>query len=262
MKGKQTAMMAFTGMAILATMMTISSPTPVLAAGHWNVDGDFTQHSNSELAPESAEEMPMGPLSGGKLPSTESAMTPSIPEAEEQQPSEVEEIPVIQGSDEICGDGIDNDNDALVDFIDEQCNLESQPEQHQQQLQQQPPLQQEQFTVSTQEICDDDLDNDFDGKVDSRDEECSYITTGTSSFQSPRQAQPVTDENTEGEIEDTEQQPNEDLSEESVGNSEENNDVKESREDENEDENTGQPSDDEGNDDDGDDDDDGEGDDG
>jgi hypothetical protein len=162
-------------------------------------------------------------LSEDKPLSKESAMASSTTE-EEQRRSELVKIPPIQGkqqatptittpasrtSEEICGDGIDNDSDALIDFIDGQCNLESSERQ-----QQQPIPQQEQIMASSPEICDDDLDNDFDGNVDSRDEECSYITS-TSSFPSPEQAQPLTDENTEREIEDTEQLPNEDLSEES-----------------------------------------------
>jgi hypothetical protein len=162
-------------------------------------------------------------LSEDKPLSKESAMASSTTE-EEQRRSELVKIPPIQGkqqatptittpasrtSEEICGDGIDNDSDALIDFIDGQCNLESSEQQ-----QQQPIPQQEQIMASSPEICDDDLDNDFDGNVDSRDEECSYITS-TSSFPSPEQAQPLTDENTEREIEDTEQLPNEDLSEES-----------------------------------------------
>jgi hypothetical protein len=162
-------------------------------------------------------------LSEDKPLSKESAIASSTTE-EEQRRSELVKIPPILGkqqatptittpasrtSEEICGDGIDNDSDALIDFIDGQCNLESSERQ-----QQQPIPQQEQIMASSPEICDDDLDNDFDGNVDSRDEECSYITS-TSSFPSPEQAQPLTDENTEREIEDTEQLPNEDLSEES-----------------------------------------------
>jgi hypothetical protein len=150
-------------------------------------------------------------------------------------------------AEEICDDGIDNDNAALIDFIDEQCNQESQPEQ-----QQQLPPQQEQVIVSTQEICDDDLDNDFDGKTDSQNEECSYITSSSSSFPSPEQTQPVTNENTEREIVDSEQQPNEDLTEESVDDGEENSDDEgnnsEDEEDENKDEESEQESDDEDND--------------
>ena len=69
--------------------------------------------------------------------------------------------------------------------------------------QQQPILQQEPVVVSSAEICYDNLDNDFDRKVDSRDEECSYITSSTSAFPTPGQAEPVTDEETErGEEED------------------------------------------------------------
>lgn len=171
---------------------------------------------------ESESEEPIQ-LSEDKPLSKESAIASSTTE-EEQRRSELVKIPPIQGkqqatptittpasrtSEEICGDGIDNDSDALIDFIDGQCNLESSERQ-----QQQPIPQQEQIMASSPEICDDDLDNDFDGNVDSRDEECSYITS-TSSFPSPEQAQPLTDENTEREIEDTEQLPNEDLSEES-----------------------------------------------
>jgi hypothetical protein len=193
---------------------------------------------------------------------------------EEQRRAELEEIPPIQEkqhdnpsippvppittatiptittpassiSEEICGDGIDNDGDALIDFIDGQCNLESSEQQ-----QQQPIPQQEQIVASTPEICDDDLDNDFDGKVDSRDEECSYITSSTS-FPSSGKAQPVTDENMEWEIEDAEQQRNDDLAQESGGKGNENSDDEESsednddeEEDKNDDEDTKQQSDD------------------
>jgi hypothetical protein len=196
-------------------------------------------------------------LSEDKPLSKESAIASSTTE-EEQRRSELVKIPPIQGkqqatptittpasrtSEEICGDGIDNDSDALIDFIDGQCNLESSEQQ-----QQQPIPQQEQIMASSPEICDDDLDNDFDGNVDSRDEECSYITS-TSSFPSPEQAQPLTDENTEREIEDTEQLPNEDLSEESGENKnsdDEGNKADDDNEDEeDEDEDTKQQSDDE-----------------
>jgi hypothetical protein len=205
---------------------------------------------------ESESEEPIQ-LSEDKPLSKESAIASSTTE-EEQRRSELVKIPPIQGkqqatptittpasrtSEEICGDGIDNDSDALIDFIDGQCNLESSEQQ-----QQQPIPQQEQIMASSPEICDDDLDNDFDGNVDSRDEECSYITS-TSSFPSPEQAQPLTDENTEREIEDTEQLPNEDLSEESGENKnsdDEGNKADDDNEDEeDEDEDTKQQSDDE-----------------
>lgn len=66
--------------------------------------------------------------------------------------------------------------------------------------------------------CDDNLNNDFDGKVDSRDEECSYITSSTSAFPIPGQAEPVTDEETERKDEEDEQESDEDLNEEPGGN--------------------------------------------
>jgi hypothetical protein len=237
--------------------------------------------SESELESESEVEAPVRPPSEDIPSPTESAIA-SSPTEEEQQVAELEELPVVQGkqqvtsiesapqtttdnpstppatitttppsttsptshiAEEICGDGIDNDGDALIDFSDGQCNrLQSQ--------QQRPMLQQEQTMAPSLEICDDDLDNDNDGKVDSRDEECSYITN-TSSFPSPGQGQPVTNENTEREIEDTEEQLNEDLSEESAG--KENSDGEENKEDdrnedeEGEEEDTEQESDDEDN---------------
>lgn len=225
-----------------------------------------------QTPPQSEEDVPIKPLS-----STESAIA-SSPTEEEQQPDELKEVPIIQGkqqttsiesmpqtitnpsispttttytpephiAEEICNDGIDNDGDTLIDFSDEKCN----PLQSQQQREQ-PTLQQGQTIVSTPEICDDDLDNDFDGKVDSRDEECSTINS-SSSFPSPRQAQSVTDGQTEGQENNSkEQQYIEDLSESGV---KENGDGQDNEEDdrnddENEEEDTEQQSDDEDNDD-------------
>jgi hypothetical protein len=228
MNRRQTTMMAVVSVALLATMITISSPTPALAHGHWNPDGDFT------LQPESESDI-----------------------EEVQQPVASEKIQMISIPEEVCGDGIDNDGDALIDFSDEQCSA---METQQQQQQQQPILQQEPVVVSGAEICDDDLDNDFDGKVDSRDEECSYITSSTSAFPPSGQAEPETGEVTEREDEeDEQQQSDEDLNEESGGNEnsdgegdKEDNDSNDDEQDEDEDE---QQSDNEGNDDDEDDDD-------
>jgi hypothetical protein len=43
---KQTTMyLAIVGMALLATVMTVSSPTPALALGHWNLDENFDPNS-------------------------------------------------------------------------------------------------------------------------------------------------------------------------------------------------------------------------
>jgi hypothetical protein len=247
----QTTMMAVVSMALLATIITISSPTPALAHGHWNPDGDFNLQPESDL---DSDEMQIRPLSAEKLLSAESASNPE----EGQQPVASETIQMISISEEVCADGIDNDGDTLVDFSDEQCSAMDAPQQQQQQ--QQPILQQEPVVVSGAEICDDDLDNDFDGKVDSRDEECSYITSSTSAFPTPGQAEPVTDEETEREDEEDEQQSDEDLNEESGGN--ENSDGEGDKEDNDsnddepdEDEEDEQQLDDEGNDDDEDDDD-------
>jgi hypothetical protein len=205
------------------------------------LSGEPKEMTTQQVLPQSElEEAPIEPLSEDKLSSTESAIA-SSPTEEEQQPAELKEVPAIQEknqiksiesipqtitnpsipptttmtttpaphiAEEVCNDGIDNDSDTLIDFSDEECN----PLQPQQQ-QQQPILQQGQTIVSTSEICDDDLDNDFDGRVDSRDEECSSITS-TSSFSPPIQEQSVTDEQTEGEDEDTEHQSDEDVSEE------------------------------------------------
>jgi hypothetical protein len=243
-------MMAVVSMALLATMITVSSSTPALAHGHWNPDGDFSiPESESD-----SDEMQIKPLTADKILSAESAMASSNTE-EGQQPVASEKIQMISIPEEVCGDGIDNDGDALIDLSDEQCSV---MEQQQQQQQQQPILQQEPVVVSGAEICEDDLDNDFDGKVDSRDEECSYITGSTSDFPIPGQAEPGTDEETEREDEEDEQkQSDKDLNEESEGN--ENSDGKDdnnSNDDEqDEDEEDEQQSEDEGNDDDEDDDD-------
>jgi hypothetical protein len=171
------------------------------------------ERATPQSPPQSEEDVPIKHLS-----STESAIALSPTEEEQQQPVEPKEVPTIQGkqqttsiesmpqtitnpsisptttiAEEICNDGIDNDGDTLIDFSDEKCN----PLQSQQQREQ-PILQQGQTVAPTPEICDDDLDNDFDGKVDSRDEECSTINS-SSSFPSPRQAQSLTDGQTEGQ---------------------------------------------------------------
>jgi len=210
MNRRQTTMMAVVSMALLATMITISSPTPALAHGHWNPDGDFTLQPESES---DLDEMQIKPLTADKLLPEEPAIASANTE-EVQQPVASEKIQMISIPEEICGDGIDNDGDTLIDFSDEQCSaLEPQQQQQQQSI-----LQQEPVVVSGAEICDDNLDNDFDGKVDSRDEECSYITSSTSVFPTSGQAEPGTGEVTEGEDqEDEKQQSDEDLNEESNG---------------------------------------------
>jgi hypothetical protein len=46
MNGKQTALMAVIGTALLATVMTVSLPDPALALSHLNLDGNFTPNSD------------------------------------------------------------------------------------------------------------------------------------------------------------------------------------------------------------------------
>jgi hypothetical protein len=241
------------------------------------LSGEPQEKMTPQAPPQSEEEAPIKPLSEDKILSTESTIV--SPTEEEQQPDELKEAPIIQGkqqttsiesmpqtitnpsispttttytpvphiAEEICNDGIDNDSDTLIDFSDEKCN----PLQSQQQRGQ-PILQQGQTIAPTPEICDDDLDNDFDGKVDSRDEECSTINS-PSSFPSPKQAQSVTDVQTEGQKDhDKEQQSIEEVPEESgVKEDDYDQDNKEDdrNDDENEDEDTEQQSDEEDNDD-------------
>jgi hypothetical protein len=230
------------------------------------LSGEPQDKITPQAPPQSEEEAPIKPISEDKLLSTESTIVSSQTE-EEQQPDELKEVPIIQAkqqttsiesmpttttynpaphiAEEICNDGIDNDSDTLIDFSDEKCN----PLQSQQQRGQ-PILHQGRTIAPTPEICDDDLDNDFDGKVDSRDEECSTINS-PSSFPSPRQAQSVTDGQTEGqENDDNEQQSTEDVPagviEDGYG---QDNKGDDRNDDENEDEDTEQQSDDEDNDD-------------
>jgi hypothetical protein len=42
---QMTMPLAIVGIALLATLMAISSPTQALALGHWNLDEDFIRHS-------------------------------------------------------------------------------------------------------------------------------------------------------------------------------------------------------------------------
>ena len=238
---KETKMsLAIVGMALLATVITTSTPIPALAMGHWNPDEDYVPNTGFADLTRSPPPLVQGAFAdhGQKIMLTpkdsQTITNPSIP-----QPTTLTtttSTPVTYIAEEICNDGIDNDSDTLIDFSDAQCNpLQSQ---------QQPVVQQEQAMASTPEICDDDLDNDFDGSVDSRDEECNSITT--SSFSPPIQEQSVTDEQTGGEEdEDTEHQSDEDVSEEPGKN--EDGDSEDNKE---EDEDTEHQSDDEDNDDD------------
>jgi hypothetical protein len=79
-------------------------------------------------------------------------------------------------------------------------------------------LQQEQNLGQTPEICEDSLDNDLDGKIDGRDEQCIGFTTSSSSPSietQSSQAQPPAEKEIGGEDTDKakEQQSAEDISE-------------------------------------------------
>src|SRR5215218_8396121 len=245
---KETKMpLAIVGMALLATVITTSTPIPALAMGHWNPDEDYVPNTGFADLTRSPPPLVQGAFAdhGQKIMLTskdsQTITNPSIPP--QTTMTTTTSAPVTYIVEEICNDGIDNDSDTLIDFSDGQYNTL--------QSQQQPTLQQEQTVVSTPEICDDDLDNDFDGNVDSRDEECNSITT--SSFPPPIQEQPVTDDQVGEEDGDKEQQSNEDVSEESGEKEDgdgEDNKVDDGNDDENEDGNGEQQSDDEDNNDD------------
>jgi hypothetical protein len=69
---------------------------------------------------------------------------------------------------EICGDGLDNDADALTDFKDGDCLVKASPSTQ--------PSQEEHLTgAASAEVCNDTLDNDLDAKIDSEDEECTSV---------------------------------------------------------------------------------------
>jgi len=225
---KETKMpLAIVGMALLATVITTSTPIPALAMGHWNSDEDYVPNTGFADLTRSPPPLVQGAFAdhGQKIMLTskdsQTITNPSIPQPTTMTTTTT---PVTYIAEEICNDGIDNDSDTFIDFSDGECNpLQSQ---------QQPTLRQEQTMVSTPEICDDDLDNDFDGKVDSRDEECNSITT--SSFPPPMQEQSVTDEQIGEEQRDEEKQSNEDVSEES-GENEDGDEEKQSDDEDNDD---------------------------
>ena len=257
--------LAIIGIALVATVITMSIPIPTLSMGHWNSDEDYvpnTGFTDLIISPpplvksafaDHGQEIVVTSKDGQKTVFTskdsltskdsQTITNPSIPSPTTMTTTTT---PVTYVVEEICNDGIDNDSDTLIDFSDEECNplqSQQQPILSQQQpvmSQQQPILQQEQTMVTNSEICDDDLDNDFDGKVDSRDDECNSITTTSSSFPPPIQGQPVNDEQIGEEDGGKEQQSNEGVSEESDekedSDDEDNNEEDDSNDDEDEDE--------------------------
>jgi hypothetical protein len=115
---------------------------------------------------------------------------------------------------EICNDGVDNDVDTRTDLSDEECNnnplsptlsqtpasgLTSPPTPTPTPTQ---PLEQ-QITTATPEICNDGLDNDIDGKIDTQDEDC-MVGTPLSSSPTSLQGQLMIEEQEEGGDDDQE----------------------------------------------------------
>jgi hypothetical protein len=112
---------------------------------------------------------------------------------------------------EICGDGLDNDADALTDFKDGDCLVKASPSTQ--------PSQEEHLTAAASaEVCDDTLDNDLDAKIDSEDEECTSVAPLNqqlkSSSQEGQESENSNNDNNEEQLasdeEDTEDEDNED----------------------------------------------------
>lgn len=113
---------------------------------------------------------------------------------------------------EICGDGVDNDADALTDFMDGDCLAITSPSS---QLSQEKQL----TAAASIEVCDDTLDNDLDGKIDSEDDECvstgplnqqpgSNSQEGQESETSINEEQPPSDEDDEDDEDDDDNSEN------------------------------------------------------
>ena len=161
------------------------------------------------------------PVVTSPIPAEDAEVTeqpPVVPPQEEQQPI-TPTGPLFPGAPqtftsetatpsvrEICGDGLDNDADALTDFKDRDCLAITSPSI---QL-----SQEEQLTAAASvEVCDDALDNDLDAKIDSEDEECiltaplnqqleSKSQEGQESENSNNEEQPQSDEDDNNEDED------------------------------------------------------------
>jgi hypothetical protein len=120
---------------------------------------------------------------------------------------------------EVCEDSLDNDLDGKIDNKDEECTTSSSsPSIETQSPQAQPSqlrLQQEQTMGQTPEVCEDSLDNDLDGKIDNKDEECTTSSSSPSIETQSPQAQPSVQKETGEEDKAKEQQSDEDISEES-----------------------------------------------
>src|SRR5215204_4922575 len=183
------------------------------------------------------------PVVTSPIPAEDAKVTeqpPVVPPQEEQQPI-TPTGPFFPGAPqtftsetatpsvrEICGDGLDNDADALTDFKDRDCLAITSPST---QL-----SQEEQLTAAASvEVCDDALDNDLDAKIDSEDEECistaplnqqleSKSQEGQESENSNNEEQPQSDEDDNNEDEDDNNEDEDDNNEDEDDNNEDEDD--------------------------------------
>jgi hypothetical protein len=120
---------------------------------------------------------------------------------------------------EICGDGLDNDADALTDFKDGDCLVKASPST-------QPSQEEHRAAAASAEVCDDTLDNDLDAKIDSEDEECTSVDPLNQQLKSSSQ---------EGQESENSNNDNNDNSEEQLASDEE--DEEDEEDEDNDDEN-------------------------
>ncbi len=139
------------GMVLLATVIAMSTPIPVLAMGHWNPDEDYVPNTGFADLTRSPPPLVQGAFAdhGQKIMLTskdsQTITNPSIPQPTTLTTTTTTPIPHI--AEEICNDGIDNDSDTLIDFSDGECNPLQSLQQQLTLQQQQPTLQQQQPTI-------------------------------------------------------------------------------------------------------------------
>ena len=140
---------------------------------------------------EEEEEQQLVPIE--PLPQTTTTTTASIPTTS-----------TTSSITEICNDGLDNDVDTRTDLSDEECNSNPLSPSLSQIPASGPtppptqPLEQQQITTPTPEICNDGLDNDIDGKIDTQDEDC-IVDTLLSPPPTSLQGQSMIEEQDEGD---------------------------------------------------------------
>ncbi|CAN5212246.1 hypothetical protein BH18THE2_BH18THE2_30070 [soil metagenome] len=86
MNRKETISLAIVGMALLATVMTMSSPTQALALGHWNLDDDSTP--NSGLAEDGMDSSGTTDNTNGEEEDSDEDSTSATADDDEEEGSE------------------------------------------------------------------------------------------------------------------------------------------------------------------------------